>query len=126
MTATRTDPSAASARLVSPSCDPTEFVRAAVAWDRARLAAEAQRELRTASLLCERSLIERTPTPPGCRSYVNFLARLEEWLGTGNVPRYPRRELRQLLLTIAEALVKRGQMDPMELAELHPRSSPRR
>jgi hypothetical protein len=108
-------------RLVSATCDPVEFVRETVAWDRARLAEEVQRELRAASLVWDRSLVERTRPPRGCRRYVNFLTRLEDWLTTGAIPRYARRDTRELLLALGEALVKRGQMDREQLAELQPR-----
>jgi len=96
-------PSVGSDRLVSAACDPGEFVRHAVAWDRARLVVEVQREMWAASLVWDRSLVERTRPPRGCRSYVNFLGRLEDWLTAAIVPRHPRRETRELLLAVSDA-----------------------
>ena len=109
-------------RLVSGSCDPAAFVRAAVAWDRARLAAEVERELRAAALLWDRSLVEGTRPPRGCRSYVNFLSRLGRWLDSGTTPRHARRETRELLLAVGESLVRRGQMDRGNLLALQHRA----
>jgi hypothetical protein len=114
-------PSTGVGRLVSEACDPAEFVRAAVAWDRARVEAEVERELRAALLLWETSFFAKARPPRGCRPYANFLARLREWIGSGVAPRYARRDTRELLLAVSEALVRRGQMDPAALAALRPR-----
>ena len=123
MTVLSGPPVKSEARLISDSFEPAEFARAAVGWDRLRVEAEAERELRAAELLWAASQRDRKPgaRPRGLGRYINFLARLCEWLRTGTAPRFARQDTRQPLLAIAEALVGRGQLDPSALARLRGR-----
>jgi len=116
----------ASGRLVSEACDPTDFARAAAGWARGRVVAEVERELEAARSIWESALARRTPPPRGCRNYINFLARLDDWLRAGVTPRYARRDTREPLVAVAEALVRRGEADPAELEKLRGKPRPRR
>lgn len=50
-----------------------------------------------------------------------FLKRMSDWLGTGVAPRHTRRETRALMLTLGQALLARGQIEPSSLQNLQPR-----
>lgn len=110
--------------MISEACDAAEFARAAVGWDRLRIEAEAERELQAAERLWRNTTSVKQPPPAGCRTYITFLVRLGEWLRCGTVPPYARRGTREPLLVIAEALVRRGQLDPSALPSL--RGKPRK
>ena len=112
--------------LISEHFDPEEFVRAAVHWSRLRLEGEVYRERREAELLAERAWVTRQQLPRACRAYATFLKRVSEWLGTGVAPRHSRRETRALMLTLGQALVARGQLEPTSLHNLQPRKPRRR
>ena len=107
--------------MISESCDPAEFVRAAVGWDRMRLEAELDRELAAAELECDRAQIAGGRVRAGSSGYINFLKRARAWLQSGHVSPQMRREIKALLMTLAEALVARGQLDEAALASLLPR-----
>ena len=111
--------------LISEHFDPEVFVRAAVQWNRLRLEAEVERELREAELLAEKSWVTRQQLPHACRAYATFLKRLADWLGTGVPPRHSRRQTRALMLTLGQSLVSRGQLEETALRKLQPRK-PRR
>jgi hypothetical protein len=105
--------------VISERCDPGEFVRSAAGWPRLRLEAELERELERASLACHRALLQRRGVPPvGCAAYMNFLKRLRDWLRTGRAPRSLRREPRELMAVVGQALAERGQLDPTLLLTL--------
>jgi hypothetical protein len=112
--------------LISERFDPEEFVRAAVHWNRLRLEGEVERELREAELLAEKAWVTRQQLPHACRAYATFLKRVSDWLGTGLAPRHSRRETRALMLTLGQALVERGQLEPSSLQHLQPRKPRRR
>ena len=63
---------------MAASCDPADFARAALGWDRLRLEAEVERELVTAEALLRRAIVDKAQPPPGCRAYVSFLRRAAE------------------------------------------------
>lgn len=107
--------------LISEHFEPEEFVRAAVGWNRLRLESELERELREAELLGERAWVSHERPPHACRAYVTFLKRLSDWLGTGVAPRHSRRQTRALMLTLGQALLARGQVEPSALTPLQPR-----
>jgi hypothetical protein len=107
--------------LISEQFDPEEFVRAAVGWNRLRLESEIENELRAAELLAERAWVAREQPPRACRAYATFLKRMADWLGTGRAPRHSRRETRALMLTLGQALLSRGQIEPQSLQHLQPR-----
>ena len=115
MNATMAAPALCGARLVSETFDPAQFARAAARWDRGRVESEAERELRAVMLVWDRCLFDRVRPPPGCRSYAKFLERLGDWLGTGRVPPFARRDTREQFLVIAEALARRDQFDTADL-----------
>jgi hypothetical protein len=118
MNATMPSPAPGGVRLVSEAFDPAEFVRAAAGWDRGRVESEAERELRAVMLVWDRSLLDRVKPPRGCRPYAKFLERLADWLRTGRVPPFARRDTRGPFLVLAEALARRGQFDPAGLRPL--------
>ena len=107
--------------LISERFDPEEFVRAAVGWNRLRLESEIENELRAAELLAEKAWVTREQPPRACRAYAAFLKRMADWLGTGVAPRHTRRETRALMLTVGDALLSRGQIEPSSLRNLQPR-----
>lgn len=104
--------------LTSEACDALEFARAAVGWGRLRVEAEVERELQALDFLRERARLECAPLPKGLYGYVNFLRRLGDWLRTGHAPRHARRDTREPMRAIAEALARRGQLDAPALAAL--------
>ena len=108
--------------LISEHLDPEEFVRAALGWNRLRLESEIEGELRAAQLLADRAWVAREQPPHACRAYAAFLKRMANWLGTGVAPRHTRRETRALMLTLGQALLARGQIDPSSLRNLQPRN----
>jgi len=71
--------------------------------------------------LADRAWVRREQVPHACRAYATFLKRLGDWLGTGMAPRHSRRETRALMLTLGQALVARGQLEPSSLRNLQPR-----
>ena len=107
--------------LISEHFDPEEFVRAAVGWNRLRLESEIESELRAAELLADRAWVAREQPPRARRAYAAFLKRMADWLGTGVAPRHTRRETRALMLTLGQALLARGQIEPSSLQNLQPR-----
>ena len=107
--------------LISEHFDPEEFVRTAVGWNRLRLESEIENELRAAELLADRASIRREQPPQACRAYASFLKRTADWLCTGVAPRHTRREIRALMLTLGQALLARGQIEPQSLRPLQPR-----
>jgi hypothetical protein len=112
--------------LISEQFDPAQFVRAVIGWDRLRLEAEMERELRDAELICGKAWVERRQPPRECRAYVTFLRRACDWLRTGATPRHTRRETRELMHALGSALAQRGQIDPTLLKGLEPRPPRRR
>ena len=109
--------------MISESCDPAEFVRAAVGWDRMRLEAELDRELAAAELECDKARATGDRFRPGSSSYITFLKRARTWLDSGHVSPQMRRETKALLLTLAESLAARGQIEEAKLQALRPRQA---
>ena len=72
-------------------------------------------------MLAERAAVRREQPPRACRAYAAFLKRMADWLGTGVAPRHTRRETRALMLTLGQALLARGQIEPVSLQHLQPR-----
>ena len=107
--------------LISERFDAEEFVRAAVGWNRLRLESEIEHELRAAELLAERAWVAREQPPRACRAYAAFLKRTAEWLVSGAAPRHTRHQTRALMLTLGQALLARGQVEPESLRNLQPR-----
>jgi hypothetical protein len=108
---------------VSTALDPEEFAQAATAWDRLRIESEAERELQALARVVAEADGRGGAGPRGLRPYANFLNRVVEWLRTGVAPQYARRGTREPMLMIAEALVRRGQLEASVLPRL--RGKPR-
>ena len=87
---------------------------------------ELERELDAAELICGKAYVAREAPPRACRAYVAFLRRLREWLRCGVAPRHARRDTRELLHTIGQALAKRGQADLAAVKAIEPRPPRRR
>lgn len=110
--------------MISESCDPAEFVCAAVGWDRMRLEAELDRELAAAELECDKARAAGERFKPGSSGYITFLKRARTWLDSGHVTPQMRRETKALLLALAESLAARGQIEEAKLHALRPRKAP--
>ena len=95
-------------------------------WERLRLEAELERELRDAELICGKAWVARERPPRSCRAYVAFLRRLQEWLRSGTAPRHTRRDTRELMHAVATALAARGQADPAAVKTVEPPPQRRR